>query len=186
MKAPSSLKDKENNKHENSDFQWFGQRLWADIFVTDDEAEWQVVRLSKGEDSSPTTPTSPDHVANAEDKEVEPSAVAFEENTKEQEQVKAVEDVDVVTVEDVEEGEEEGEEKKEAKTEVRPPFSSAPPEEVKWIKELTTLREMGFFDGEVIIPLLESHLRDGDSAEVKAEAMQNVVITLLSQAGFLH
>jgi hypothetical protein len=181
MKAPSSsLKDKENNKHENkSDFQWFGQRLWVDILVTDDEVEWQVVRLSTDEESDTFSET-------VEVTEELIHTLEYENNYKEVEFV--VDSEKFHCLQKVED------DFKEAKAEIKEnnnvyqlPHDFLIAEEAKegkWRLELENLRDMGFDNDEVIIPLLESQIRDENLAETSEERLQVVVDILLSQVGY--
>jgi hypothetical protein len=146
-------------------------KFLADFLVTDDE---QVVGQSKEKESSPTT-------ANPE--KMQPPEVAFKEQTAEK-----VFSVAGVKVEDVEENEDEEEEEKEKvkdKENNEQPCNSsaqniADGKKQKWLKELATLGKIGFFDGEIIIPLLETHTKDGD---LTAEGMKKVAIALLSKPG---
>lgn len=141
------LQDNETN--------WFGQRLWSDIRVSEDDMPWQVI------DSSLTMSVH-DDVSEEEEEEEEgaeaPHSTATDHVEVEQDQGVSVQ----VPVE-----------------------ASAPPppsDEMIWARELELLAAMGFTDSEVVIPLLKEVMQtpviDGDHPN--PEGLQTVVLTLLS------
>jgi len=143
----------------------FGQRLWADVIVTDDETDWHVVRLSKSDEVSRETAESLLEIEKSEnnsDNEELPLVVTVDSaNTI----TEVTTTVDLLTP-----------------AEVIPHV--VPPVVAKWHRELQLLGEMGFTDKEILIPLLEENLDNENQSNT--EGMQKVVVTLLSESGFLH
>jgi hypothetical protein len=69
-----------------------------------------------------------------------------------------------------------------------PAAAAVTAQESKWARELFALREMGFTDLSVLVPLLSTHCPDPESmtAQTRIECLQHVVMSLLSQSGALN
>jgi len=154
---------------------WFGQRLWTDIIVTDDETDWHVVSLNS-QSSSPVVS------ANAVPVAIPPTASSLPVPVP-------VAPVAVVEV------------PAPAPVPVAVPPVSAPapalvPETVQSVpepvsvpavplfaRELRVLADMGFTDLSVVMPLLQEHV---ENAENPTLGLQRVVAALFSDEGIWH
>ena len=177
----------------------FGQRLWADIRVTEDEADWQVVSglliPAKGSGSSVRS----DSASSSSEESVEPAVSsaasapvmgsAFQACPGVEDLVDA--DFAALSVKAFP-----------SATAAAPP-AAAPPAVASaeasaaqawarvWAKELQVLGDMGFTDTLVLLPLLQQHvevpvsLRPELNGHPAPEGMQRVVAALLSQSGIL-
>lgn len=137
----------------------FGQRLWADITVAEEEDHgWDVVG-----DSVSSTGT---FVASAKDSENVPLVPVILPAPSDV----IVEDVDV----------------EDDAIEAVPIVSQhIAAHESKYGRELFALREMGFSDLNIVIPLLQRHIPDPEtmSDATRVDCLQHVIISLLSQSG---
>jgi len=137
----------------------FGQRLWADIRVVDDEqGGWQVV----------STPSSPAEEQVADVKEIAVAASPLVEEPQEE----IAKPVDAV-----------------ASTSKSPAEVAEDVWSRVWGAELEVLAAMGFNDRKVLVPLLQEHVKtpvsvnkSNPSAIPDPEGMQHVVLQLLSQS----
>lgn len=157
---------------QGKDKTWFGQRLWADIIVSDDEADWHVVGLSTPNGSPVTAAAVPPA----------PSAVPVSSATPEVKEAPQAEvnSPPVVAPAQV--------------VNTPPPVPSPEPETVravpppapqpepttKFARELRVLADMGFSDLARLLPLLREHV---EGAENATEGLQRVVAALLSEEG---
>jgi len=146
---------------------WFGQRLWTDIIVTDDEADWHVVGLNS-QRSAPVAPTNGVPVATppttASSLTVAPVAVV--EVPAPAPAPVAVPHVPVPV----------------------PETAQSVPSESKaaaplFARELRVLADMGFTDLSVVMPLLQEHV---ENAENPTLGLQRVVAALFSDEGIWH
>ena len=112
---------------------WFGQRLWTDIIVTDDEADWHVVGLSPP-NSSPAT------LVDAVPAALPPSTVSSLPVAP-----AAVMEVPAPAV-----------------VETAPESVSVPVAPL-FARELRVLADMGFTDASVVIPLLQEHVENAEN-----------------------
>jgi len=138
----------------------FGQRLWADFNVVEEEDQgWDVV---VGNSSVVTPPAC----------ESESSAAAM---------TSAVANVvveDVVVGEVVSDHDEDEGRADEVSRDALSVYES------KYGRELFALREMGFSDLATVIPLLQRHIPDIPmSGAERLDCLQHVIVTLLSQSG---
>jgi hypothetical protein len=137
---------------------WFGQRLWADIRVAEEDVPWQVINSSM---------TMSEH----EEQEEEDEQLIQEREREMREE----EDACVAAIARAMAEEEAVEEA---------PAPTAPTEQMIWARELELLEAMGFTDSEVVIPLLKELVREPASAgqHPNPEGLQTVVLTLLNHA----
>jgi hypothetical protein len=151
---------------------YFGQRLWADINVEEEEeGEWDVVSPSD-HDSHASVQTA---VADTGEAAVEEPVIQY--SSAPAETVEAVNSFqEDIVVEDIDDDSNDGAEQ------------PADYEDSKWARELFALREMGFDDVSVLVPLLAEHLPDPTvlTEAVRTERLQIVIITLLGQSGALN
>jgi len=138
----------------------FGQRLWADITVAEEEDHgWDVVgdSVSSADTFVASVDVESSNVATAPIMSVAPSDVIVEDVDVNEEEVEAVP--------------------------VYPQQIAA--HESKYGRELFALREMGFSDLNVVIPLLQRHIPDPETMTdaTRVDCLQHVIISLLSQSG---
>jgi len=168
----------------------FGQRLWADVIVSDDETDWHVVRLSKSDEIQRETAESLLEIEKSENNSVKsdcedviiPNVTVVSENIVEDETIYDVAPELEVVSNIVEPDNNVSITVDSANTITETINETNVPE--KWIKELMLLGEMGFTDRDLLIPLLEENLDNNNYSNT--EGMQRVVATLLSESGFLH
>jgi hypothetical protein len=169
----------------------FGQRLWADINVAEDEdVDWDVVGHSV-ENSPSSSVAAVQQVDNVKVDETavpsdavdlsaqaalsapvpEPAVEPFVEPAV---QVSAAD----IIVEDVDTEDEIDD--RITETEIIPSTADQ-----RWARELFVLREMGFENRAVLIPLLQDSIPEPEAMpeNVRTERLQNVIITLLGQSG---
>jgi len=171
----------------------FGQRLWADVIVTDDETDWHVVRMSKSDEVQRETAESLLEIEKSENSSEKsdtediiipaPTEICSNEllkdgfvtcdsfsvdNNNNDNVTITVDSANTIVIDEPQQ------------SVVTVP--AVIPE--KWQKELSLLGEMGFTDKEILIPLLEENLDNNNNSNT--EGMQRVVATLLSESGFLH
>lgn len=160
---------------------FFGQRMWADLRVTDEESEWQVVSgllsvpsksRSDSEDNSSQSPRTEYPATHAASEEPAP-----EVGTPRDTSVTSAIDIPP-TVEDLE---------------AASTSAAESPEAVAvwtrvWATELALLRDMGFDDPKTCFPLLQKHvgvpvsLCSEMNGVPPAEGIQRVVAALLGQS----
>jgi len=150
--------------YDESRAHFFGQRLWADIRVTDDESGWQHVSglLSRELANTSLPPSTP--AENNEQTIVQtaasPAALSTQPSTPLTVYGRALEvDESVIHPPSL-------------------PAAQVASKEQEWARELGLLAEMGFQDTQINMQLLEENqAKDGP------EGLQRVIATLLSRSG---
>jgi len=148
---------------------WFGQRLWTDIIVTDDETDWQVVGLNSQSSTPVAAATAapvatPPSTASSLPAPIAPVAVV---EVPRPAAVPVPVPVPPVAV-------------TEAVQSVPQPVSESVPVVPLFVRELRVLADMGFTDLSVVIPLLQEHV---ENAENPTLGLQRVVAALFSDEG---
>ena len=148
---------------------WFGQRLWTDIIVTDDETDWHVVGLNS-QSSSPVAPVAivPQSTTSSLPAPVAPVTVV-EVPHPAPAPVPVPVPVPPVTVTVPVTA-------KSVPLPVLECVSAAP----LFARELRVLADMGFTDLSVVMPLLQEHV---ENAENPTLGLQRVVAALFSDEG---
>ena len=140
----------------------FGQRLWADINVVEEEDNgWDVVGNSISSAGVSLSPADEEAILTVPVASADVSDAPAE-----------------VLVEDVEVGDEDD-------NAAAVPSTHLVAHESKYGRELFALREMGFSDLNVVIPLLTRHIPEPEtmSDATRVDCLQHVIISLLSQSG---
>jgi len=155
--------------------QFFGNRLWATIVVSDQDPDWHVV-AQKPDSPTPTpAPTIVSPLTTVDDTVLksEESTVIEETTLAESLHLDRVEPPTAPAVPSVQ-------------PPVPEPVAPNRAALLLWRRELEILAEMGFGDTDMVIPLLQKHLGSplslsGDkNARPNAEGMQQVIAALLS------
>jgi hypothetical protein len=154
-----------NHEREKEKDGWFGQRLWADFIVSNDETDWQVVRNEAAMEAAAQAQPTRGKVEVAPSVTLEAVPVPISTHTPPVQRVPVPAAAMAPSV----------------------AVAAAAPipavEESKWAKELRVLAEMGFTDPARVIPLLEGHF---STASSHSEGLQNVVAELLSDSAVWH
>ena len=154
---------------QTKEMSWFGQRLWTDIIVSDDETDWHGVGQHSQRSSPVAPPTATATATAATSFPVAPAAVV---------EIAPPAPVAVPPVPVPETAQ--------SDTVPLPPVPvslESRPAVPLFARELRVLADMGFTDSSVVMPLLHEHV---ENAENPTLGLQRVVAALFSDEGIWH